>query len=53
MTPSYWASPGYWRLVLVEKSYIVRPFDMLADRRRWFWQRPEPCQFALRARGDI
>lgn len=24
-------------------SYTIRPFDMLADRRRWFWQRPAPC----------
>jgi hypothetical protein len=24
-------------------SYAVRPYDMLADRRRWFWQAPERC----------
>lgn len=28
---------------LERASYIVRPFDMLADRRRWFWQRPTRC----------
>jgi hypothetical protein len=26
-------------------GYKVRPFDMLADRRRWFWQRPAPCAY--------
>jgi hypothetical protein len=20
-------------------SYAIRPYDLLADRRRWFWQR--------------
>jgi hypothetical protein len=24
-------------------SYWLRPYDMLADARRWRWQRPEPC----------
>lgn len=24
-------------------SYAARPYDMLADRRRWFWQRPSLC----------
>lgn len=27
-------------------GYIVRPYDMLADRRRWFWQPREPCQWS-------
>lgn len=24
-------------------GYWVRPYDMLADRRRWFWQPQERC----------
>lgn len=24
-------------------GYLVRPYDMLADRRRWFWQPRQPC----------
>ena len=24
-------------------GYGIRPFDMLADRRRWFWQPRFPC----------
>jgi hypothetical protein len=28
---------GWWL------SYTVRPYDMLADRRRWFWQPRTPC----------
>lgn len=38
-------------LWLIERiSYRVRPYDMLADRRRWFWQPRTPCQFATRGR---
>lgn len=25
-------------------GYAVRPYDMLADRRRWFWQPRQRCQ---------
>jgi hypothetical protein len=31
--PSLWA---WWR-------YWIRPFDSLADRRRWRWQPRQPC----------
>lgn len=31
-------SVGYW----------LRPFDMLADRRRWFWQERQRCQWSTR-----
>ena len=31
-----------WAL-LVYASYWVRPYDMLADRRRWFWQKATRC----------
>jgi hypothetical protein len=31
--PEWFVQLGYW----------VRPFDMIADRRRWRWQRPAPC----------
>lgn len=24
-------------------GYRVRPYDMIADRRRWFWQPRTPC----------
>lgn len=29
-------------------SYAVRPYDMIADRRRWFWQPRTPCGFMKR-----
>lgn len=25
-------------------SYWIRPYDMLADARRWRWQRRTPCR---------
>lgn len=25
-------------------GYWLRPYDMLADRRRWWWQERHPCQ---------
>lgn len=28
-------------------GYWVRPYDMLADRRRWFWQPRQPCGLPL------
>lgn len=27
-------------------GYLIRPYDMIADRRRWFWQPREPCQWS-------
>lgn len=38
---------GYWHAVLVCWGYHVRPYDMVADRRRWFWQKPTRCGAAL------
>lgn len=35
----------WWRVV-----YWVRPFDMLADRRRWRWQPAQGCGFPIRRR---
>jgi hypothetical protein len=32
-----------WWLVML--GYKIRPYDMIADRRRWFWQRRALCQF--------
>jgi hypothetical protein len=29
-------------------GYWVRPYDMLADRRRWRWQPAQRCGFACR-----
>lgn len=37
-----WCAETFW--------YMVRPYDMLADRRRWFWQPRERCQWSKR--GD-
>lgn len=34
---------AWLRAVLAERSYLIRPYDMLADRRRWCWQRRTPC----------
>lgn len=40
----------FWNLRCdaVMLGYHIRPFDMLADRRRWFWQSRTPCQFSRR-----
>jgi hypothetical protein len=27
-------------------GYVMRPYDMLADRRRWAWQPRERCQWS-------
>ncbi len=29
---------AFWRV-----AYVIRPYDMLADRRRWFWQARQKC----------
>lgn len=31
-------------------EYWVRPYDMLADARRWFWERPQRCGFSFAIR---
>lgn len=31
------------RGAMVALGYAVRPFDVVADRRRWRWQRTAPC----------
>lgn len=31
-------------------GYVVRPYDMLADRRRWWWQPRTPCGCPCRLR---
>lgn len=35
--------PVLARHLLVALGYWMRPYDMLADRRRWRWQRPAAC----------
>lgn len=36
-----------WLRWAIERlGYVVRPYDMLADRRRWFWQRATPCRWS-------
>lgn len=34
-----------WRLLWAfdRFKYVVRPYDMIADKRRWFWQPRTPC----------
>jgi len=37
----YWlACIRHW---LTSLGYVIRPYDMIADQRRWFWQKPAPC----------
>jgi hypothetical protein len=33
-----WAAWAWHRV-----GYVLRPYDMLADRRRWFWQPRQRC----------
>lgn len=40
---------GLWietRRLAVLAGYWMRPYDMLADRRRWRWQPRTRCQFS-------
>lgn len=39
------------RCEIVMLGYHIRPFDMLADQRRWFWQPRTPCQFSRRTKN--
>jgi hypothetical protein len=34
---------SFVRWLTVYVGYWIRPYDMLADQRRWFWQRRTPC----------
>jgi hypothetical protein len=36
---------------LIRCGYVIRPFDTLADRRRWFWQPRTPCSFSTRSKS--
>lgn len=29
-------------------GYVIRPYDVIADRRRWVWQPRTPCGFMTR-----
>lgn len=40
----WWAEVRGWATSL---GYMIRPYDMLADRRRWFWQPRTPCGSSL------
>ena len=31
------------RYSLTNLGYLIRPYDMIADRRRWWWQRRAKC----------
>lgn len=37
----YWID--YLKWAAVRYGYAIRPFDVLADRRRWFWQKRTRC----------
>jgi hypothetical protein len=39
---------NYLRWTFIQLGYYVRPYDMSADRRRWFWQSAQQCCFHLR-----
>jgi len=34
---------SWLRWAFVSVGYWIRPYDMLADRRRWFWQPQQRC----------
>lgn len=33
----------------VQAGYVIKPYDMLSDRRRWFWQPRTRCNSGLLA----
>jgi hypothetical protein len=39
-----WLRTRLRHLVVVRFGYWLRPYDGLADARRWRWQRSHPCQ---------
>jgi hypothetical protein len=34
-------------------GYVIRPYDMIADRRRWFWQPRLRCGWSLTSVRDV
>lgn len=45
MAVSLW----WWaRYVMINIGYRIRPYDMIVDRRRWFWQPRTPCGYFRR-----
>jgi hypothetical protein len=34
---------AWLRWAVIRVGYMIRPYDMLADRRRWRWQPPTRC----------
>lgn len=40
------------RWALESAGYWLRPYDMLADRRRWRWQPRQRCGFSYGIRLD-
>lgn len=43
--------PAELRWLAKRPGYIIRPYDMLADARRWRWQPRERCQWSQRRFG--
>lgn len=46
----YWLACAVWAVRRV--GYWVRPYDLLADRRRWFWQPRQRCGWPYGIRAD-
>lgn len=40
--------PAELRWLAKRLGYIIRPYNMLADARRWRWQPRERCQWSQR-----
>lgn len=39
--------------LLISAWYRIRPYDVLADERRWFWQPRHTCCIVLHTREDM
>lgn len=46
----YWLACLRWAAERV--GYWIRPYDMIADARRWFWQRRARCGWSLGLRVE-
>lgn len=46
----YWLACVRWAIQRV--GYWIRPYDTIADRRRWCWQPRTPCGWSRGIRID-
>lgn len=44
----FWIFLGWAEYTRRNLGYRIRPYDVIADRRRWFWQPRTLCQFSRR-----